>query len=339
MEGKMPPGGTGDLVGRARANLEAGNMALAHGDSLVLSGAIVDEDMIPLREQVAELERHVQEYGGVVLEDGAIVRPAPSAARRERMEQLTRQVGRYSEFIYRYKAALEAGLEPSDDLGTAILMRIAEHEDRVVQSQIRTLQGYLKKGQTEAYGQYEIQQLKDQHRLELQKAIIDNPANNEATIKKARRKYNDIKRRMAERPEPPMLSIMNDGVEQTVAAVRDMIIELDNAVTNYNDARYMTKRLSWPREEQARLRENIDRFGGEFEKAKRHPASAQGGDRPSPQLREAERPLHRLQRRDGHRDDGAGRAGRARRRRRDAPDGGQRRQLPPQAVDPRRLGR
>jgi hypothetical protein len=268
MEGKMPPGGTGDLVGRARANLEAGNMALAHGDSLVLSGAIVDEDMIPLREQIAELERHVQEYGGVVLEDGAIVRPAPSAARRERMEQLTRQVGRYSEFIYRYKAALEAGLEPSDDLGAAILMRIAEHEDRVVQSQIRTLQGYLKKGQTEAYGQYEIQQLKDQHRLELQKAIIDNPANNEATIKKARRKYNDIKRRMAERPEPPMLSIMNDDVEQTVAAVRDMIIELDNAVTNYNDARYMTKRLSWPREEQARLRENIDRFGGEFEKAK-----------------------------------------------------------------------
>lgn len=268
MEGKMPPGGTGDLVGRARANLEAGNMALAHGDTLVLSGVLDDADMIPLRDQVAELERHVQEYGGVVLEDGAIVRPAPNKDRRERMEQLVRQVGRYSEFIYRYKAALEAGLEPSDDLSAAILMRITEHEDRVVQAQIRTLQGYLKKGQTQGYGQYEAQHLADQHRLDYQKTIIDNPNASDAQKKAARRKYNDIKRRMAERPEPPMLSIMNDDVEETVAVVRDMIIELDDAVMNYNDARYMTKRLAWPRREQARLEKHIDKYGGEFEKAK-----------------------------------------------------------------------
>ena len=259
-------GGAMGAVGRGQAvAAETQRFLDNHVDELVEAGALSREYGDEMFRRRLDLDRALDLHA-----------QNPSAHIKAELEQQASELGRFTEFALRYKAALEGGNEPSNALGAFLLARQLDDEAVSLRRQIDVGNRRLS---TSAGGRLELAYSSKLAGLNVQHAQLTH--NIEAELAKARsgatwnqravdgwtRELDGVQQRI-DRLGPPSNGMLDDAVDSHAAYLADDMRSLDDAQAIYQENRFVDHRMQWPVRRRDELMAAIPHRQGEVQAAK-----------------------------------------------------------------------
>ena len=259
-------GGAMGAVGRGQAvAAETQRFLDNHVDELVEAGALSREYGDEMFRRRLDLDRALDLHA-----------QNPSAHIKAELEQQASELGRFTEFALRYKAALEGGNEPSNALGAFLLARQLDDEAVSLRRQIDVGNRRLS---TSAGGRLELDYSSKLAGLNVQHAQLTH--NIEAELAKARsgatwnqqavdgwtRELDGVQQRI-DRLGPPSNGMLDDAVDSHAAYLADDMRSLDDAQAIYSENRFVDHRMQWPVRRKDELMAAIPHRQGEVQAAK-----------------------------------------------------------------------
>ena len=259
-------GGAMGAVGRGQAvTSETQRVLDRHVPELIEAGAIPDAFGSEMFRQRLDLDRALDLHAS-----------NPSAHVRADLEAKTTELGRMTEFVLRYKQALEGGNEPSDGLAAFILARQLDDEAASLTRQISIGNGRLSNpsmGDGELGYSHRLAQLNeravalsDRIEAEVAKSKAGQPFD-ERGVARWTREWDSVRRRV-DGIGPPANGSLDDAVDSHAAYAADDMRSLDDAVAIYDERRFVDHRMQWPVRRKDQLAADIPHREGQVLAAK-----------------------------------------------------------------------
>ena len=223
----------------------------------------------------------------------------PSAHLRADLESQAAELGRITNFVLRYKPAVEGGIEPSDSLGAFLLARELDDEATSLRHQIDI--GNARLANPSAAGS-ELTYSHGLARLN-ERAVERARPDRNGTGQRPRRRTMERNRGAAWTREldqlqrridgygPPVNGSLDDAVDTHAAYIAGDMRDLDDAEAIFNENRFVDHRMQWPVRRRDELAAAIPPVKPKCSPPSR-PEAVEGSRRPRPGERVGNGPVH-----------------------------------------------